>query len=109
MKVARVSDLTPGQTLGAPLRNRRGRVLLSTGVRLSRDYIDRLRLMGVTSVYIEDPDTRDITPPRPIPDEKREQLESEMSNAFDAVARLAAENRRSAGRQHGHGQQQGTP
>jgi HD-GYP domain-containing protein (c-di-GMP phosphodiesterase class II) len=101
MKVVRVSDLSVGQTLGQAIRNRRGQVLLSARVRLSVSYIGRLRAMGVTSVYVDDPDTRDIIPPTAIPDEKRQQIEAKMSGAFDAVARLAADNRRSAGRSDG--------
>jgi HD-GYP domain-containing protein (c-di-GMP phosphodiesterase class II) len=101
MKVVRVSDLSVGQTLGQAIRNRRGQVLLSAGVGLSGSYINRLRAMGVTSVYVDDADTRDITPPETIPEQRRQQLEAGMSNAFDAVARLAADNRRSAGRTEG--------
>jgi HD-GYP domain-containing protein (c-di-GMP phosphodiesterase class II) len=101
MKVVRVSDLSAGQTLGQAIRNRRGQVLLSAGVRLSATYIGRLHAMNVTSVYVEDADTRDITPPQAIPDEKRQRIEAGMSTAFDAVARLAADNRRSAGRSEG--------
>jgi HD-GYP domain-containing protein (c-di-GMP phosphodiesterase class II) len=101
MKVVRVDDLSPGQTLGQPLRNHRGRNLLSAGVRLSTSYINRLRAMGVTSVYVTDADTSDITPPQAIPDERRQQIEVEMSDAFEAVARLAGDNRRSAGRSEG--------
>lgn len=98
MKVVRVLDLSPGQTLGQPLRNQRGRVLLAAGMRLSRGYIERLVAMGVTSVYVEDADTAGITPPEAIPDERRAAIESGMSNAMEAVKRLAADNRRSAGR-----------
>jgi HD-GYP domain-containing protein (c-di-GMP phosphodiesterase class II) len=101
MKVVRVSDLSVGQTLGEAVRNRRGQVLLSAGTRLSASYIARLQSMGFASVYVEDADTSDITPPRVIPDEDRQRLEAGMSDAFDAVSRLAADNRRTAGRSEG--------
>lgn len=98
MKVTRATDLSPGASLGAAIRGPGGRILLNAGVRLTSHYIDRIRSMGVSSVFLDDPDTADVVPPQPITEEVRESVMTGLSGAFTALDRMAADTRRNAGR-----------
>ena len=55
-----VTEQQPGDLTARDVLSEDGRILLSTGVRLTRTYIDHLAQHGVEAVYL--PDT---APPRP--------------------------------------------
>ncbi|MDP4089815.1 MAG: HD-GYP domain-containing protein [Bacillota bacterium] len=54
MRLEFIERLAEGEVLGRSILSGDGKVLLRAGVRLSSQYIDRLRELGVLYVYIED-------------------------------------------------------
>lgn len=70
-----VTELQPGDLTARDVLSEDGRILLSTGVRLTRTYIDHLAQHGVEAVYL--PDT---APPRPPAPEVSRRLRREVTN-----------------------------
>ncbi|MFC4597330.1 HD-GYP domain-containing protein [Cohnella hongkongensis] len=62
MKPTATYTLRPGQTLAKPVLNKNGMVMLGAGTQLTDKYIERLRTLGITDIYVEDD-----TPRRPQP------------------------------------------
>ena len=50
----------PGMVVAVGLRSQEGQTLLGAGVSLTPEYIDRLRQLGYSGLWIDDHDTRDI-------------------------------------------------
>ncbi|XID90735.1 HD-GYP domain-containing protein [Paenibacillaceae bacterium WGS1546] len=46
--------LRPGQTLAKPVLNKNGMVMLGAGTQLTDKYIERLRTLGITDIYVEE-------------------------------------------------------
>ena len=53
--------LKPGMVLGKAIISDTGAILLNRGVKLTDFYISKLKKLGYDTVFIEDPDTSDIT------------------------------------------------
>ncbi len=80
-----VAELQPGDLLARDVLSEDGRVLLSTGVRLNRNYIWQLRQHGVEAVYV--PDT---SPPKPAPElslRLRREVTQELRQFTDGLRR----------------------
>lgn len=56
MKPTANYTLRPGQTLVKPVLNKNGMVMLGAGTQLTDKYIERLRTLGITDVYVEEED-----------------------------------------------------
>jgi HD-GYP domain-containing protein (c-di-GMP phosphodiesterase class II) len=56
-----LDDVRPSMVLGVTLYNKEGQTLLGPGVALTPSYLGRLRELGYSAVWIDDPDTRDIS------------------------------------------------
>ena len=54
MKKMNLFELTPGTCLARPVTGRSGATMLETGTRLTEHYIDRLKKLGITSVFVQD-------------------------------------------------------
>ncbi len=54
MKPTATITLRPGQTLAKPVLNKNGMVMLGAGTQLTDKYIERLRTLGITDIYIEE-------------------------------------------------------
>ncbi len=48
------ATLRPGQTLAKPVLNKNGMVMLGAGTQLTDKYIERLRTLGITDIYVEE-------------------------------------------------------
>lgn len=59
MRILPIDKLEPGMTMGERIELS-GQVMLNTGAKLTAEYIDRLRQMGLNSVLIDDEQSRDI-------------------------------------------------
>ncbi len=60
MRIISVSKLKGDEILGKRVYDDGGRVLLNTGVKLTTFYIERLKKMGIHSVYIEDEVSKEV-------------------------------------------------
>jgi HD-GYP domain-containing protein (c-di-GMP phosphodiesterase class II) len=82
-----LDDARPGMVLGVGLHNREGQTLLGAGVTLTDAYIERLRALGCTAVWIDDEDTRDIQYEHLLSEDTRLAASAEIRNTFALVAR----------------------
>jgi putative nucleotidyltransferase with HDIG domain len=61
MRVVSVSSLKGDEILGKQIFDETGRVLLSVGVKLRPYYIERIKELGIHSVYIDDDISKNVT------------------------------------------------
>lgn len=85
MKLISLDSLEPGKTLGRPIYNEKGTLLLGSGVAISARYLRRLKEMGYTSVYIHEKGYEDIEVKDVISDQTRREAVSTISETFDSV------------------------
>lgn len=60
MRVVSVSNLKGGEILGKQIYDELGRILLNTNVKLTPRYIDKIKELGINSVYIDDDLSKDV-------------------------------------------------
>lgn len=60
MRFISIEDIEPGQYLGKTVYSANGTVLLSAGIQLTVFMINTLKRIGVTMLYIKDPDFDDV-------------------------------------------------
>ncbi|MFC5702502.1 HD-GYP domain-containing protein [Cohnella faecalis] len=85
MKLVDIELVEPGHTLGKSIFSANGTVLLSIGVQLTVFMISTLKRLGVTTVYIDDPLYRDITPEEVLSEETKRAVIHQMSETFEAL------------------------
>lgn len=71
MRKVHIGSVQPGARTARPILTETGSVLLGAGVELSARYLDRLKSLGIDSIYIEDARTDGIEPVEPISDKTR--------------------------------------
>ncbi len=71
MRKVHITSAKPGDIIAKTIFTENGNVLLGTGVELSDRFIERLKNLGIDTVYIEDKHTTDIIPEDIIRDETR--------------------------------------
>ncbi|MFD1954157.1 HD-GYP domain-containing protein [Paenibacillus thailandensis] len=71
MRKVQIDFVKPGDKLAKTVFQENGHVLLGEGVELSERYIQRLKMLGVDVLYIEDGKTEDLEPEDTIRDETR--------------------------------------
>ncbi|MED0706523.1 HD-GYP domain-containing protein [Aneurinibacillus aneurinilyticus] len=62
MKKMHIGSVKPGDKIARTILSETGHILLGIGLELNQRYIDRLKSMGIDTVYIEDKNTDDIVP-----------------------------------------------
>lgn len=85
MRQISVNRLKAGDILGRTIYSNLGRVLLGRGVALTPPYITRLRELGITIVYIDDEETRDIIIEDVISEEHRREATISIEHSSEAV------------------------
>jgi len=90
MKLISLDSLEPGKSLGRPIYNEKGTLLLGSGVAVSARYIRRLKEMGYTSVYIHEKGYEDIEVKDVISDVTRREAVAAISETFDSVRQSGA-------------------
>lgn len=78
MRKLHITSVKPGDVIAKSIFQENGNVLLGMGVQLTERYIERLKQLGIDTLYIQDKRTDDIIPEDVIRDETRKQ-------AVDAV------------------------
>ncbi|MFD0696854.1 HD-GYP domain-containing protein [Paenibacillus sp. GCM10027628] len=85
MRYVHLDSVEPGQYLGRTIFSSNGAVLLSEGVQLTVYMINTLNRIGVTMIYIKDPNLEDIEIPEVISDETKRAVMMRMSETFDTI------------------------
>lgn len=85
MKFVDIESVEPGQILGRTIFSSNGTVLLSAGVQLTVYMISTLKRLGVTVIYLDDPQFRDITQEEVLSEETKRMVVAQMSETFEAL------------------------
>lgn len=80
MRKLHITSVKPGDVIAKSIYQENGNILLGMGVELTERYIERLKKLGIDTIYIQDKRTDDIIPEEVIRDETRKE-------AVDAVYR----------------------
>jgi len=85
MRYVHLDAVEPGQVLGKTIFNSNGVVMLSEGVQLTVYMITTLRRIGVTMLYIKDPDFEDVVVEDVISDETKTAVIRQMEETFQTI------------------------
>jgi len=85
MRLIDIESVEPGQYLGRTIFSANGTVLLASGVQLTVYMISTLKRLGVTTIYINDPNFLDVEPEDMLSDETKRAVIHQMSEAFEAI------------------------
>ncbi|SHJ06446.1 metal dependent phosphohydrolase [Clostridium cavendishii DSM 21758] len=72
MRIVNVSSLRGDEILGRQIYDELGRVLLNVGVKLKPYYIEKIKELGISSVYIDDSISKDVDIEESISDQTRQ-------------------------------------
>jgi HD-GYP domain-containing protein (c-di-GMP phosphodiesterase class II) len=85
MKYVHLDSVESGQYLGRTIFSSNGAILLSEGVQLTVFMINTLNRIGVTMIYIKDPNLEDIEIPEVISEETKRSVMKRMGETFDSI------------------------
>ncbi|MCM1565529.1 MAG: HD-GYP domain-containing protein [Dehalobacter sp.] len=85
MRQVSVNRLQKGDVLGRTIFSHNGRSLLGKGVTLTQPYIDRLKELGISIVYVDDDETKDIVIEDVISEENRREAMNSIEHSAEAV------------------------
>ncbi len=87
MRVVSVSSLKGDETLGRQIYDELGRVLLNVGVKLKPYYIERIKELGINSVYIDDDISKNIIIEESISEKTRQMSKHAVKEMIDRYCR----------------------
>lgn len=87
MRIVSTNSLKGSEILGKPIYDETGRTLLGIGVKLTAFYIDRLKSMGILSVYIDDDISKGVVPEESISEKTRQMSKLAVKDMVDKYAR----------------------
>ncbi|WP_110113778.1 HD-GYP domain-containing protein [Bacillus sp. CGMCC 1.16541] len=82
MKLVAVESLSPGVCLSKSIYNEQGHILVKKGIALTTTVINRLKILGISYVYIQDDRTQDIDAYSSIPSEARNRAMNTIRDSF---------------------------
>jgi len=82
MRYVHLDSVEPGQFLGKTIFNSNGVIMLTEGVQLTVYMITTLRRIGVTMLYIQDPDFADVVIEDVISDETKQKVMRQMEETY---------------------------
>ncbi|MDU4695639.1 MAG: HD domain-containing protein [Paenibacillus sp.] len=85
MRFISIEDIEPGQHLGKTVYSANGTVLLSAGVQLTVFMINTLKRIGVTMLYIKDPDFEDVEVEDVLSESTKQTVFRDMSETLQAI------------------------
>ncbi len=85
MRYIDVNSVEPGQILGRSIFSSNGTVLLAENVQLTVYMISTLKRVGVTMVYIKDPQFDDVELEEVVSEETKRAVMGKMIETFDAI------------------------
>ncbi len=86
MRLISTANCQPGMILARPVFSPNGTVLINTDMELNDSAIQRLKKLGVNTLYIKDPLTDDVKVIEPISDETRQLAIKAVRESFVEVA-----------------------
>lgn len=87
MRVVSVSNLKGDEILGKQIFDEAGRVLLSVGVKLKPYYIERIKELGIFSVYIDDDMSKNVVIEESISDKTRQMSKHAVKEMIEGYCR----------------------
>lgn len=84
MRKVQIGMVKPGDKVAKPIFQENGNVLLGEGVELNDRYIDRLSILGIDFLFIEDGTTVDLIPEDTIRDETRKHAVDTISKTMNS-------------------------
>ncbi|AIF50558.1 HD-GYP domain-containing protein [Pelosinus sp. UFO1] len=87
MRQISLNDVIPGMTLARHLLNKKGQVLLASGVTLTEEYLDKLRALDVNALFIRDNRYADIKIPEYLSLETQQRALAILSTTMEKVNR----------------------
>jgi HD-GYP domain-containing protein (c-di-GMP phosphodiesterase class II) len=88
MRAMMLERVQPSMKLGKTLFANDGRVLLHRGTELSDAYLDHLRSLGYTALYVEDPQTADVEAKEFVSDKTRLMAVAAVRTAFTELKEM---------------------
>ncbi|OCT16041.1 metal-dependent phosphohydrolase [Paenibacillus pectinilyticus] len=85
MKYVHLDSVEPGQYLGRTIYSSNGAILLADNVQLTVFMINTLNRIGVTMIYIKDPNLEDVEIPEILSDETKRLVMTQMGQTFAAI------------------------
>ncbi|TBL71171.1 HD-GYP domain-containing protein [Paenibacillus thalictri] len=85
MRYTHIDSVEPGQLLGRTIFSSNGAVLLSEGVQLTVYMINTMRRIGVTMIYIKDPNFEDVEIVEVVSEETKRAVMKQMGDTFDSI------------------------
>ena len=85
MKYVHLDSVESGQYLGRTIYASNGAILLSENVQLTVFMINTLNRIGVTMIYIKDPNLEDVEIPEILSDETKRLVMAQMGQTFAAI------------------------
>jgi HD-GYP domain-containing protein (c-di-GMP phosphodiesterase class II) len=85
MRAMMLERVQPLMKLGKTLFANDGRILLHRGTELSEAYLDHLRSLGFTAIYVEDPFAEDVEPREMVSDKTRMVAVAAVKDAFSSL------------------------
>ena len=87
MRVVSVSSLKGDEVLGKQIFDESGRVLLKSGVKLKPFYIEKIKELGIYSVYIDDDISKNVIIEESISDKTRQMSKHAVKNMVEGYCR----------------------
>jgi putative nucleotidyltransferase with HDIG domain len=85
MRHITIDKLQPGHFLGRNVLNNNGTILLKEGVQLTPPMISTLQNIGVTALYIKDPNFEDIQPEEVLSEETKHLVIGKLNETFKSI------------------------
>ncbi|WP_411682611.1 HD-GYP domain-containing protein [Clostridium thailandense] len=87
MRVISVSSLKGDEILGKQIYDELGRVLLNVGVKLKPYYIDKIKELGISSVYVDDNISKNVIIEESISDKTRQMSKHAVKEMIESYCR----------------------
>lgn len=85
MRQLSINGLREGDVLGRSIYSNDGRVLLGKGMALTPSYVERLRSLGISIVYVDDEETKDIIVEDVVSEEHRREAMASLQVSGQSV------------------------
>jgi putative nucleotidyltransferase with HDIG domain len=92
MRVVSISNLRGDEILGKQIYDESGRVLLNAGVELKPFYIERIKELGITSVYIDDEISKEVVIEESLSDKTRQMSKRAVKDMIETYSREGKTN-----------------
>ncbi|WP_280769016.1 HD-GYP domain-containing protein [Salipaludibacillus daqingensis] len=85
MRLVSTHSLQSGEKIGKPITNDQGQILVQEGVNLTTRMINRLKILNITFIYIEDEESEGIEPTSTLHDQTKTEAIQDIKQAFGSL------------------------